>query len=90
MAELVDAPDLGSGFARSEGSIPFIRTKPKNHPTSLGWVVLQYGGFGYAQPPYCKTTWGFRLRSMARLQNYMGISATLDRQTGEPHDDAIR
>jgi hypothetical protein len=26
MAELVDAPDLGSGFARSEGSIPFIRT----------------------------------------------------------------
>jgi hypothetical protein len=25
MAELVDAPDLGSGFARSEGSIPFIR-----------------------------------------------------------------
>ncbi len=26
MAELVDAPDLGSGFARSEGSSPFIRT----------------------------------------------------------------
>gem|GEM_PF-3322432 len=25
MAELVDAPDLGSGFARSEGSSPFIR-----------------------------------------------------------------
>jgi hypothetical protein len=27
MAELVDAPDLGSGFARSEGSSPFIRIK---------------------------------------------------------------
>jgi hypothetical protein len=40
MAELVDAPDLGSGFARSEGSIPFIRTKPKNHSTYLGWVVF--------------------------------------------------
>jgi hypothetical protein len=25
MAELVDAPDLGSGFSRSEGSSPFIR-----------------------------------------------------------------
>jgi hypothetical protein len=25
VAELVDAPDLGSGFARSEGSSPFIR-----------------------------------------------------------------
>jgi hypothetical protein len=30
MAELVDAPDLGSGFARSEGSIPFIRTLKKS------------------------------------------------------------
>jgi hypothetical protein len=29
MAELVDAPDLGSGFARSEGSSPFIRTSKK-------------------------------------------------------------
>jgi hypothetical protein len=27
VAELVDAPDLGSGFARSEGSSPFIRIK---------------------------------------------------------------
>jgi hypothetical protein len=25
VAELVDAPGLGSGFARSEGSSPFIR-----------------------------------------------------------------
>jgi hypothetical protein len=25
MAELVDAPVLGTGFARSEGSSPFIR-----------------------------------------------------------------
>jgi hypothetical protein len=25
MAELVDAPDLGSGFSGSEGSSPFIR-----------------------------------------------------------------
>jgi hypothetical protein len=32
MAELVDAPDLGSGFARSEGSIPFIRTVTKMQP----------------------------------------------------------
>jgi hypothetical protein len=31
MAELVDAPVLGTGFARSEGSSPFIRIifKPK-------------------------------------------------------------
>ncbi len=27
VAELVDAPDLGSGSARSEGSSPFIRIK---------------------------------------------------------------
>jgi hypothetical protein len=27
MAELVDAPVLGTGFARSEGSSPFIRIK---------------------------------------------------------------
>ena len=26
VAELVDAPDLGSGAARREGSSPFIRT----------------------------------------------------------------
>ena len=26
VAELVDAPDLGSGSARSKGSSPFIRT----------------------------------------------------------------
>jgi hypothetical protein len=36
MAELVDAPDLGSGFARSEGSIPFIRTL-KNRSTLMRW-----------------------------------------------------
>ena len=27
MAKLADAPDLGSGSERSEGSSPFIRTK---------------------------------------------------------------
>lgn len=27
MAELADAPDLGSGIARCEGSTPFARTK---------------------------------------------------------------
>lgn len=27
MAELADAPDLGSGSERSEGSSPFIRTR---------------------------------------------------------------
>jgi hypothetical protein len=39
MAELVDAPDLGSGFARSEGSIPFIRTL-KNRSTFRGGAIL--------------------------------------------------
>jgi hypothetical protein len=36
MAELVDAPDLGSGFARSEGSSPFIRIMTKFQP----WDVV--------------------------------------------------
>ncbi len=36
MAELVDAPDLGSGFARSEGSSPFIRIMTKFQP----WDVI--------------------------------------------------
>ncbi len=39
MAELVDAPDLGSGFARSEGSIPFIRTL-KNRSTVRGGAIF--------------------------------------------------
>jgi hypothetical protein len=30
MAELVDAPVLGTGFARSEGSSPFIRILEQN------------------------------------------------------------
>ena len=30
MAELADAPDLGSGSERSEGSSPFIRTRFNN------------------------------------------------------------
>jgi hypothetical protein len=34
MAELVDAPDLGSGFARSEGSSPFIRIEK----ASIDWL----------------------------------------------------
>ncbi len=33
MAELVDAPVLGTGFARSEGSSPFIRILITSEPT---------------------------------------------------------
>ena len=32
---MVDAPDLGSGFARSEGSSPFIRIKSKTMKQNL-------------------------------------------------------
>jgi hypothetical protein len=34
MAELVDAPVLGTGFARSEGSSPFIRILKTEKVTS--------------------------------------------------------
>ena len=36
VAELVDAPDLGSGSARSEGSSPFIRIKQVIMTLSFG------------------------------------------------------
>jgi hypothetical protein len=45
MAELVDAPDLGSGFARSEGSSPFIRIfntkfdRPNSHFLGNGFDI---------------------------------------------------
>ena len=37
MAELADAPDLGSGAARRAGSIPVIRTKQRH--VSRGTVL---------------------------------------------------
>ncbi|MFM2303440.1 MAG: hypothetical protein RLZZ135_849 [Cyanobacteriota bacterium] len=46
MAELVDAPDLGSGFARSEGSSPFIRIfknkfdRPNSHSQGNGFNIF--------------------------------------------------
>ncbi len=40
MAELADAPDLGSGSSRNAGSTPVTRTKTKRH--SVG-VPLRFG-----------------------------------------------
>jgi hypothetical protein len=45
MAELADAPDLGSGSERSEGSSPFIRiksliVKTQPQPISRGCVLI--------------------------------------------------
>jgi hypothetical protein len=37
VAELADAPDLGSGSERSEGSSPFIRIKFFLSPESAIW-----------------------------------------------------
>jgi|GEM_PF-2756458 hypothetical protein len=38
VAELVYAPDLGSGAARRMGSSPFIRTSAKKTNTNLSWT----------------------------------------------------
>ena len=35
VAELADAPDLGSGIVRCEGSSPFARKKRKDHVSGL-------------------------------------------------------
>ena len=48
MAELVDAPVLGTGFARSEGSSPFIRIWAyfdKEYPSQLAGVLYLYVSF---------------------------------------------
>ncbi len=52
MAELVDAPDLGSGFARSEGSSPFIRimTGLIVAPDGLRENLIVVWGFVYESP----------------------------------------
>ena len=44
MAELVDAPDLGSGFARSEGSSPFIRILLQVFSTTVSWLYARFNG----------------------------------------------
>ena len=46
MAELADAPDLGSGSERSEGSSPFIRIKicivKHTTPLTVGGVFFMW------------------------------------------------
>ena len=43
VAELVDAPDLGSGFERSKGSSPFIRTNKQNKSQRMNTTQTQKG-----------------------------------------------
>jgi hypothetical protein len=42
MAELVDAPVLGTGFARSEGSSPFIRILKSEESNDRGKAYSLY------------------------------------------------
>lgn len=47
VAELADAPDLGSGAARRGGSSPLIRTIEKSRVSALFFYFSLYAGLMY-------------------------------------------